>query len=167
MNSFDNIIGYRSVKNELEKIADFFFKKGVKNVIVIDHHTLSNEKFGRISYVLEASSTCEILYGILKKLNIKFTEEISKYLLSGILTDTGKFSHSVSAKTIRIVSKLLAFGKHEMESLTTPLFNSMSFNSFEMLKKLYKEFKSKEINMESVTILISILTILFLALTLL
>ena len=127
-------------ENRLGKYK-FTYRKNVKNVIVIDHHTLSNEKFGRISYVLEASSTCEILYGILKKLNIKFTEEISKYLMSGILTDTGKFSHSVSAKTIRIVSKLLAFGKLQMESITTPLFNSMSFNSFEMLKKLYNRIE--------------------------
>lgn len=127
-------------ENRLGKYK-FTYRKGVKNVIVIDHHTLSNEKFGRVSYVLEASSTCEILYGILKKLNIKFTEEISKFLLSGILTDTGKFSHSVSAKTVRIVSKLLAFGKLQMESLTTPLFNSMSFNSFEMLKKLYNRIE--------------------------
>lgn len=119
----------------------FTYRKGIKNVIVIDHHTLSNEKFGKFTYVLEASSTCEILYGILKKLGITFTSEISKFLLSGILTDTGKFSHSVTPKTIRIVSKLLAFGKVDMESLTTPLFNSMAMNSYSMLKKLYNNME--------------------------
>lgn len=116
----------------------FSYRKGLKNVIVIDHHTLSNVKFSRFSYVLEASSTCEILYGVLKKLNIKFDKDICRFLLSGILTDTGKFSHSVTQKTIRIVSKLMTYGKIEMESITTPLFNSMSFNTFEMLKKVYK-----------------------------
>lgn len=115
----------------------FTYRKNVKNVIVIDHHTLSNEKFARFSYVLEASSTCEILYGVLKKLNITFEKDICKFLLSGILTDTGKFSHSITPKTIRIVSKLLHFGKLDMESITTPLFNSMSYSSFQMLKKIY------------------------------
>lgn len=119
----------------------FTYRKNVKNVIVIDHHTLSNEKFGRFSYVLEASSTCEILYGVLKKLNISFDKDICRFLLSGILTDTGKFSHSVTPKTIRIVSKLLHFGGLDMESLTTPLFNSMSYSSFEMLKKLYERIE--------------------------
>ena len=119
----------------------FTYRKGIKNVIVIDHHTLSNEKFGRYSYVLEASSTCEILYSVLRKLNIKFEENICKFLLSGILTDTGKFSHSVNKKTISIVSKLLTYGDIEMESITTPIFNSMSFNSFEMLKKLYSNME--------------------------
>lgn len=119
----------------------FTYRKNVKNVIVIDHHTLSNEKFGRFSYVLEASSTCEILYGVLKKLNINFDRDICRFLLSGILTDTGKFSHSVTPKTIRIVSKLLHFGGLDMESLTTPLFNSMSYSSFEMLKKLYERIE--------------------------
>ncbi len=127
-------------ENRLGKYK-FTYRKGVKNVIVIDHHTLSNEKFSRYSYVLESSSTCEILYGVLKKLGIKFNTEICKFLLSGILTDTGKFAHSVTPKTIRIVSRLLAFGKLDMESLTTPLFNSMSFNSFEMLKKLYNNME--------------------------
>lgn len=119
----------------------FTYRKNVKNVIVIDHHTLSNEKFGRFSYVLEASSTCEILYGVLKKLYISFDKDICRFLLSGILTDTGKFSHSVTPKTIRIVSKLLHFGGLDMESLTTPLFNSMSYSSFEMLKKLYERIE--------------------------
>jgi len=119
----------------------FSYRKGLKNVIVIDHHTLSNVKFSRFSYVLEASSTCEILYGVLKKLNIRFDEKICKFLLSGILTDTGRFSHSVSQKTIKIVSKLLKYGKVEMESITNPLFNSMSFNAFEMLKKVYSNIE--------------------------
>lgn len=127
-------------ENRLGKYK-FSYRKNVKNVIVIDHHTLSNEKFGRFSYVLEASSTCEILYGVLKKLGVEFNEEISKFLMSGILTDTGKFSHSVTPKTIRIVSKLMAFGGFEMESITNPLFNSMSYSSFEMLKKLYSSIE--------------------------
>lgn len=127
-------------ENRLGKYK-FTYRKGVKNVVVIDHHTLSNEKFARFSYVLESSSTCEILFGILRKLKIEFTQEISKFLLSGILTDTGRFSHSVTPKTLSIVSKLLAFGEMDMESLTTPLFNSMSFSSFEMLKKLYKNIE--------------------------
>lgn len=127
-------------ENRLGKYK-FSYRKGVKNVIVIDHHTLSNEKFSRFSYVLEASSTCEILYGVLRKLNIKFETNICRFLLSGILTDTGKFSHSVTPKTVRIVSKLMAFGKVDMESITTPLFNSMSFNTFGMLKKLYNNIE--------------------------
>lgn len=127
-------------ENRLGKYK-FTYRKGVKNVMVIDHHTLSNEKFARFSYVLEASSTCEILYGVLRKLRINFTTEISKFLLSGILTDTGKFTHSVTSKTLSIVSKLLSFGKMDMEDLTNPIFNSMSFSSFEMLKKLYKNIE--------------------------
>ena len=127
-------------ENRLGKYK-FSYRKGVKNVVVIDHHYLSNEKFSKYTYVLESSSTCEILYSVLKKLDINFDENISKFLLSGILTDTGKFSHSVTPKTIRIVAKMMAYGKFDMESLTTPLFNSMSFNSFEMLKKLYNNIE--------------------------
>ena len=116
----------------------YVYRKGVKNVVVIDHHTLSNVKFSKYSYVLQASSTCEILFKVLQKLNITFNKKISSFLLSGILTDTGKFSHSVSPKTLNVVSKLLSFGRLKMEDITTPLFNSMQYNSFKMLKKVYQ-----------------------------
>lgn len=127
-------------ENRLGKYK-YTYRKNIKNVIVIDHHTLSNEKFARFSYVLESSSTCEILYGLLKKLGIQFDRDICRFLLSGILTDTGRFSHSVTPKTLSIVSKLLQFGGLDMESITTPLFNSMSYSCFEMLKKLYNNIE--------------------------
>ena len=119
----------------------FSYRKGIKNTLSIDHHTFSNEKYCKINYIKEASSTCEILFEIFSRMNVFITENIAKMLLSGILTDTGRLTHSASSKTFLTVSKLLRFGKFTIEEITTPLFNSMSINVFNLIKKAYQKIE--------------------------
>ena len=57
------------------------------------------------------------------------------------MTDTGKFSHGATAKTMVIVSKLLRFGKIKIEDVSVPLFNSMTMDSFELLKRVYEKIE--------------------------
>lgn len=119
----------------------FTFRKGVKTTLAIDHHTVSNGMFCKINYVRPSSSTCEIMYDILKTLKIKFTPYICMCLISGIATDTGKFTHSTSSNTFNVMSRLLKMGKFTMEEITTPLFNSMENNLFELLKIAYSRIE--------------------------
>ena len=119
----------------------YTYRKGVKNTLCIDHHTLSNERYCRTNYIKEASSTCEILFDIFSQMNVFITEKIAKYLLAGILTDTGKLTHSATTKTFNIVSKLLKFGKIRIEDITLPLFNSMTINVFNLIKKAYEKIE--------------------------
>ena len=118
----------------------YTYRKGVKNTLCIDHH-IANENFCKINYVKPASSTAEILFDVLKALKIYFTPEICKCLLSGIMTDSGRFSHSVTEKTFVIVSKLLKYGRLKMEEITTPLFNSWTNESFSLLQRAYKNIE--------------------------
>lgn len=119
----------------------YTYRKGVKQTICIDHHYLANEKFCKINYVKQASSTAEILFFILKDMKINFTNSICKYLISGIITDTGKFSHSISNSTFYVVSKLLKLGKFSMEEITTPLFMSMKYEIFSMMQLAYQKIE--------------------------
>ena len=119
----------------------FTYRKGVKNTLSIDHHILSNEKYCRVNFIKEASSTCEILFDIFSQMGVFITENIAKILLSGILTDTGRLTHSANSKTFMVVSKLLRYGKIKIEDITTPLFNSMSLNVFELIKKAYEKIE--------------------------
>ena len=124
----------------------YTYRKGVKNTLAIDHHHLSNENFCRVNYVQESSSTSEILFDIITKLNVRFSEFMCKCLLSGILTDTGRLSHSVTEKTFNIVGKLLRYGNLMMEDIIGPLFNSMNKNIFSLMQKAYNiiEFYAEE-----------------------
>ena len=118
----------------------FVYRKGIRKTLNIDHHS-ANELFCKVNYIKQASSTAEILFEILDTMKIRFTETMCKNLLSGIMTDTGKFSHGATAKTMVIVSKLLRFGKIKIEDVSVPLFNSMTMDSFELLKRVYEKIE--------------------------
>lgn len=64
----------------------------VKRKYVIDHH-ISNTMYGDENLVEERPSCCQVVYDIVKKLNIKITKELGEALITGLLTDTGGFSH--------------------------------------------------------------------------
>ena len=77
-------------------------------VLNIDHH-ITNTKFGNETVVKEASSTCEILYGLMEE--EKLDAGIASALYTGIIHDTGVFKHSNTTKeTMEIAGKLIAFG---------------------------------------------------------
>ena len=70
--------------------------KFAKKIINIDHHK-SNKYFGDINYVLEEySSSAEIVYDIIKELELPMNKEIATMLYIGIDTDTGRFMYSLS-----------------------------------------------------------------------
>ena len=124
----------------------FTYRKGVKTTLAIDHHHLANENFCKVNYIRDSSSTAEVLFELLIFMKIKLSTYMCKCLLSGIATDTGKFMHSVRPKTMAVVSKIMKYGKFKMEEVTTPLFNSLQFEVFELMQIAYKkiEFYSEQ-----------------------
>ncbi len=119
----------------------YTYKNATKNTLLIDHHYLSSGNFCNLNYVLHSSSTCEILFDLFSSMKIKFTKLICKYLLTGIITDTGKFMHSLSSNTFRIAGILLKFGEFNIEEITDPLMNSMKIEVFEHMKLAYNKME--------------------------
>src|SRR5680860_1551073 len=66
--------------------------KKIKTTINIDHHA-SNESFGDLNYVdSSVSSVGEIIYELIRFINVDLLDkDISTYLFTSILTDTGSF----------------------------------------------------------------------------
>lgn len=63
-------------------------------VINIDHH-ISNTGFGDLQFVdPEACSTAEIVYRLIKALDVRIDKDIAISIYTGILTDTGSFRFS-------------------------------------------------------------------------
>lgn len=77
--------------------------------INIDHH-ISNTSFGNVKHVVaDASSTCEVLFGLFEEKLI--TKEIAECLYVGIIHDTGVFKHSnTTERTLNIAGKLISKG---------------------------------------------------------
>lgn len=77
-------------------------------VLNIDHH-ITNTKFGNENVVKEASSTCEILYGLMEE--EKLDAGIASALYTGIIHDTGVFQYScTSEKTMEAAGVLMGMG---------------------------------------------------------
>ncbi len=91
-------------------------------ILNIDHH-ISNQGFGQVQYVdTGASSTCELIYRISKRMARSLTPEESKCLLCGMITDTGGFRYaSTSPNTLRAAAELMEQGA-DLPSLATNLY---------------------------------------------
>ncbi|MDD2481160.1 MAG: bifunctional oligoribonuclease/PAP phosphatase NrnA [Lutispora sp.] len=65
-----------------------------RKVVNIDHH-LSNTNFGLYNLVdPNAAATSEIIYQLIKSLDIPLDKDISECIYTGIVTDTGQFQYS-------------------------------------------------------------------------
>lgn len=75
----------------------------------VDHH-ISNQSFADDNLIVpDASSTSELIYGLLDEQ--KITKEIAECLYVGIIHDTGVFQYScTSSKTMNIAGKLMDKG---------------------------------------------------------
>lgn len=90
-----------------ENYPDIF---GNTPIINIDHHT-SNPLFGTYNLVdTGASSTCELVYNLLRKMDVKINEQIATLLLFGIIRDTNCFKNSIRPHTFEVTGELLALG---------------------------------------------------------
>ncbi|MBX7137883.1 MAG: DHH family phosphoesterase [Oligoflexia bacterium] len=85
--------------------------KTLRPVINIDHH-YTNEMFGELNCVeSSASSSCEIVFDILKALHAKFDPKIASCLLAGISGDTGSFRYrSTSRRVFAVAEELVGLG---------------------------------------------------------
>ena len=95
--------------NRVSRLPDNMEKcyKNANLTINIDHH---NENTTNADFILsncEISSTCEIIYNLLKKMKININKKISELIFTGIVSDTNLFSNTTSSKTFLIVSNLL------------------------------------------------------------
>lgn len=82
------------------------------NVLVnIDHH-ITNPKFGDVNWVVpEAAATGEMIYDLLKQMQIPMTPPIATALYTAVLSDTGAFRYAnTNEKSLRIGAELIEKG---------------------------------------------------------
>jgi bifunctional oligoribonuclease and PAP phosphatase NrnA len=94
------------------RIGDGYEKLKDKGLIInVDHHN-TNEAFGFLNIIDErASSTAEIIYAILKALNVPMDFDIAVNIYTAVLTDTGSFRYdSTNSKAFVICEEMTHFG---------------------------------------------------------
>lgn len=85
-------------------------------IINIDHH-VTNSGYGTCLLVdISACSTAEIIYRIIKKMNIPISKEIAASIYTAILTDTGSFRASnTNMPAFAICEEMVGYGADPYE----------------------------------------------------
>ncbi|AFA48726.1 DHH family phosphoesterase [Acetobacterium woodii] len=99
--------------------------------LVIDHHK-SNSSYGDLNYVEITGATAEIIFRILRALDVEIDEEMADAIFTGITTDTGSFQFSnVTPDTHLIASELYTI-KTDYAHLSKKLHTQKSINQMKM-----------------------------------
>ena len=115
-----------------------------KRVIVIDHHI--NPSFGDIQIIdSNAASTTQVLFREILSANIDIDKNIANCLMTGLITDTGRFQYSnTDNEVFEIASKLMLSGA-ELTSISDNIYGSIPMNAVKLQSEvlnrieLYKE----------------------------
>lgn len=125
MDNPDNLSNFLSIVVDSatqERVEDQRFLEGDK-IIKIDHHP-EVDKYGDLQIVdTSRGSACEIVADLLLDNDFIIDAHNADILLSGILTDTQKFTiENTSSKTLRTAAKLLDYGAN-ISQLNADLFS--------------------------------------------
>ena len=95
-------------KGRLGEFENYFDRADL--TINIDHHEKNkNESTYTISDP-DISSTCEMIFNLIKQFNCPLDKDIATMLYAGVLTDTAGFSIRMTPNTFNILSELLTYG---------------------------------------------------------
>lgn len=105
--------------------------------ILIDHHPdPESDAFDFVVSSTEVSSTCELLYWIIKKMNhlskVLMPVAAAKSLYVGMMTDTNNFSNSVKGSTFKMAGEILDLGV-DKEIIQLKVFGGFSQDRMRLL----------------------------------
>ena len=111
-----------------------------KEIYVIDHHL--DPKFGTNRVVDPlAASTTQVLYRILKQENIYINSLVSTCLLTGLITDTGRFQYSnTTAEVFQIGSELMNLGA-DLVQITESIYSSIASSALLLQAEVINRLK--------------------------
>lgn len=128
----------------LNKFEKFYLD--AKNTINIDHHQGNHTNADHILSVDTSSSTCEIIYKIIKEINESLLEDkaLCQSLYTGILTDTKCFAKRLSPDTFTIAQNLINSGI-DYESIIAKTIQYRTLYQFKALSKLIDELQIEDL----------------------
>ena len=136
-------------------VAECFDGKSAP-VWMVDHHPNPSDEFEITISVDDASSTCELIYGLYEEHDLSQLDEASaKALYTGIITDTGSLQfESVSPRTVAIVSDLLDRGNFRPNEVIEVIYSNKTLPQMRLLSMALETiqlFEDNQIAVMSVT----------------
>jgi len=110
-------------------------------VINIDHHP-DNSFFGALNLVREdASSSCEVLYDVFRACGGPLNVRTAVSLYTGVLTDTGRFSHpNATARAFAVCAELGSTGI-DFAEVSSQVYKSLPVNVFRLQAKAMQRLR--------------------------
>lgn len=116
--------------NDLKRVGELqpLIEKSNAYKVMIDHHLLPQDFADFVLSDTSACSTAELVYRFIENNNwlAHLNQQVVDSIYMGILTDTGKFSHSVSKEVHNTVGKLIEAGADVVKA-NEEIYNSYSF----------------------------------------
>ena len=114
-------------------------KASTARKVLIDHHLNPDRSaFGLVFSTPEISSASELVFWILKSLQIENDINIGNALLTGMTTDTNNFANSVFPSTMQMTSELLAAGV-DRDAILQQVYQSYRENRVRMMGYMQSE----------------------------
>jgi bifunctional oligoribonuclease and PAP phosphatase NrnA len=123
--------------SEFDRIGDEASRIGsMKRIINIDHH-ISNRNFGNMALVdHNASSTAELLYGLMLRMDVDITKEMATNLYAAIITDTGGFCYGNTRKDTLIAAGNLVGRGADPQWISENVYESNPLSKIRLLTKV-------------------------------
>ncbi len=144
--------------NAVHRFGDFseWIEQKSVPLLMIDHHPNPSDEFDISISVDDASSTCELIYGLYEEHNIdQIDSVVAKALYTGIVTDTGSLQYeSVSPRTVSIVADLLDRGQFRPNEVIEVIYANKTLPQMQLLSmalNTIRLFEDNQIAVMSVT----------------
>ncbi len=116
----------------------------IPTVINIDHH-ITNTRFGNFQLIdAKASATAEIIYRIIKALDVPVTMAMAYAIYTGIMADTGSFRFSnTTPDAFRICHEMVEFGA-DAHKVAHHVYETISLSRIKLLNMLFDTIEVTE-----------------------
>jgi bifunctional oligoribonuclease and PAP phosphatase NrnA len=103
------------------------------HILNLDHHH-DNTRFGTVNHVVQdASCTAEIVWDLMRALDVEPTPEIAEALYVGLVTDTGKFMYENTGVRAHLMAAELIEAGVDVHRIYRRLYEDMPYAKLELL----------------------------------
>lgn len=122
-----------------ERVNSAYILDNVQKKLVIDHHQ-SNTKYGDINLIEAFPACCQVVYKLIKEMNIPLDKDLALPLAVGLLTDTGGFAHQdVLPSTFAMAEELSQI--INISEVYQKVLNTITINQFNIKNKALQELE--------------------------